>query len=125
MMLEAFLEKFDVFADAPDAMTKMRDLVLELAVQGKLVEQNPLDGPAEELLQQIEFTRSRKGQGGRGRKTETMPPVEPDEWPYEIPGGWRWIRLGSLGLIGSSCRVHEKDWTTSGVPFLRDLVYAK
>lgn len=119
MKLETFFEKFDQFADAPDAVEKMRELVLELAVQGKLVGQDPNEAPAGELLRQIELTRSRTGRTANGRKLELLPPVDPDDAPFQIPHAWEWCRLGTLGLIGSSCRVHEKDWTTSGVPFLR------
>jgi type I restriction enzyme S subunit len=119
MKLETFFEKFDQFADAPGAVAKMRELVLELAVQGKLVGQDPKDDSADELLRQIELTRSRTGKTANGRKLERLPPVEPDDSPFEIPHGWAWCPLGNLGLIGSSCRVHEKDWTTTGVPFLR------
>jgi type I restriction enzyme S subunit len=53
MKLETFFEKFDQFADAPDAVAKMRELVLELAVQGKLVEQKPTEGDGHALLRQI------------------------------------------------------------------------
>ena len=53
MMLETFFEKFDLFADAPGAVAKMRELVLELAVQGRLVEQDRNDEPAIELLDRL------------------------------------------------------------------------
>lgn len=119
MTLGTFFEKFDLFAEAPDAVAKMRELVLSLAIQGSLVHQDPNEESAEVLLQQIESTRSRTGKAANGRKLETLPPIEPDESPYRTPDGWAWCRLGTLGLVGSSCRVHEKDWTTSGVPFLR------
>ena len=119
MKLETFFEKFDQFADAPDAVGRMRELVLELAVQGKLLRQEPNDDSADELLRQIQLTRSRTGKTANGRKLERLPPIEPDNSPFEIPHGWAWCPLGNLGLIGSSCRVHEKDWTTTGVPFLR------
>ena len=49
MTLETFFEKFDQFADAPGAVAKMRELVLELAVQGKLVEQRPKELSAKEM----------------------------------------------------------------------------
>ena len=119
MTLETFFEKFNQIADAPDALEKMRELVLELAVQGKLVGQDPKDDSADELLRLIELTRSRTGKTANGRKLERLPPIEPDDSPFEIPYGWAWCPLGNLGLIGSSSRVHEKDWTTTGVPFLR------
>ena len=50
MKLETFFEKFEMFADAPNAVAKMRELVLTLAVQGKLVPQDPNDEPALALL---------------------------------------------------------------------------
>ena len=53
MTMETFFEKFDQFADAPNAVAKMRELVLQLAVQGKLVPQDPKDEPAEEFLERI------------------------------------------------------------------------
>jgi type I restriction enzyme S subunit len=119
MTLETFFEKFDRFCAAPDAVTKMRELVLELAVQGKLLGQDLKDDTADELLRQIELARVRAGKTANGRKLEALPPVELGDSPFEIPKGWAWCRLGTLGLIGSSCRVHEKDWTKNGVPFLR------
>ncbi len=53
MKLETFFEKFDQFADAPNSVVKMRELVLKLAVQGKLVDQLPSDEPATKLLGRI------------------------------------------------------------------------
>jgi type I restriction enzyme S subunit len=58
MKLETFFEKFDQFAEAPNAVAKMRELVLGLAVRGKLVEQDPSDEPASELLKQIYAAKS-------------------------------------------------------------------
>ena len=54
MKLETFFEKFDQFADAPDAVAKMRELVLQLAVHGQAVAQDPNDEPAAQLIEAIE-----------------------------------------------------------------------
>ena len=118
MRLEQFFEKFELYAGAPDAVTKMRELVLNLAVQGRLVEQDLNDAPAEDLLTEIEIARSQT-KTAKARRLELLQPVEQDDAPHKIPRGWAWCRLGTLGVIGSSCRVHQKDWTTQGVPFLR------
>jgi type I restriction enzyme S subunit len=119
MKLKTFFEKFDQFADAPDAVAKMRELVLELAVQGKLVSQNPKDEPASILLKKIYDSLLQMPKGATRKKLEQIPPVDSEELPFILPEGWEWCRLGNLGSIGSSCRVHQKDWTSSGVPFLR------
>ena len=86
MKLETFFEKFDQFADAPDAVAKMRELVLELAVKGALSERHASeqDDPAwREFIAKFDQRRSDSDIG-----TET---------PFEIPDEWRWARLDDLG----------------------------
>jgi type I restriction enzyme S subunit len=100
MTLETFFEKFDQFADAPDAMAKMRELVLRLAVQGKLVPQNPNDEPAEELLEKIAAEKLRLIKERQIRRLETAPLAQ-DEEPFSIPSCWIWTRLGQIGDWGS------------------------
>ena len=90
---EQFFEKFELIADAPNAVANMRELVLELAVQGKLVRQDPGDRPAEELLRQIELIRRRTGKTATGRKLEVQPPIESDDFPFELPLGWAWCAM--------------------------------
>jgi type I restriction enzyme S subunit len=119
MTLDTFFKKFDQFADAPNAVAKMRELVLELAVQGKLVSQDPNDKPASAILKKIDESRRQLPRGAIRKKLEQIPAIDSEELPFMLPKGWEWCRLGSLGSIGSSCRVHQKDWTSSGVPFLR------
>ena len=119
MTLDTFVKKFDQFAAAPNAVAKMRELVLELAVQGKLVSQDPNDKPASAILKKIDESRRQLPRGAIRKKLEQIPAIDSEELPFMLPKGWEWCRLGSLGSIGSSCRVHQKDWTSSGVPFLR------
>ena len=64
MKLETFFEKFDEFAGAPDAVATMRELVLQLAVQGRLVEQKPAEGDAGLLLKAIAVARKKNGRAG-------------------------------------------------------------
>ena len=96
MKLETFFEKFDQFADAPDAVAKMRELVLELAVTGKLVAQNTRDEPASSLLESAESERARLVAARKIRARPTAP-VEEDEQPYELPSSWSWARLSHVG----------------------------
>ena len=96
MKLETFFEKFDQFADAPDAVAKMRELVLELAVTGKLVTQDNRDEPALMLLESAEAERA-KLVAAKKIKSRTTSPVESDEQPYELPSSWAWARLSDVG----------------------------
>lgn len=101
------------------APADLRKTILTLAIQGKLVPQNALEPSAKEILCKIEEMRGLKGEKSKTRKLESFSPVIHEDEPFKIPNEWRWCRLGTLGLIGSSYRVHEKDWTTNGVPFFR------
>lgn len=96
MNLETFFEKFDQFAEAPDAVAKMRELVLQLAVMGKLVTQDNRDEPALMLLESAEAERA-KLVAAKKIKSRTTSPVESDEQPYELPSSWAWARLSDVG----------------------------
>lgn len=85
MKLETFFEKFDQFADAPDAVSNMRELVLEFAVQGRLVPQVSSDETAHALLQRVASTAKTRGCG-------SDEPDDVDE-PFPIPASWAWVRL--------------------------------
>jgi type I restriction enzyme S subunit len=100
MTLDTFFEKFDLFADAPNAVAKMRELVLQLAMQGKLVSQNPGDEKASTLLTQIEQTKEQLISDRVIRRQETAP-IEGSEAPFSIPQSWIWTRLGKIADWGS------------------------
>lgn len=96
MMLEAFFEKFDLFANAPDAVAKMRELVLHLAVKGEIVGQDLRDEPASALLASARTERE-KLVFARKIKARPSSPVEPDEQPFALPSTWTWARLSDVG----------------------------
>jgi type I restriction enzyme S subunit len=96
MNLETFFEKFDLFADAPDAVAKMRELALQLAVRGKLVTQDKRDEPASLLLESVEAERARLV-AARKIKGRCSAPVEADEQPFDLPSSWVWARLSDVG----------------------------
>ncbi|MBC3766981.1 restriction endonuclease subunit S [Neptunicella marina] len=111
--------KLDIYG-----IKKMRELILELAVRGKLVPQNPNDEPASELLKKIEAEKSRLVKEGKIKKQKQLPPVTEDEKPFELPDGSAFIRLGNIGNIfnGNSVnsRLKEQKYTglDSGLPFI-------
>ncbi|ADW16827.1 restriction modification system DNA specificity domain protein [Desulfobulbus propionicus DSM 2032] len=100
MKLETFFEKFELFADAPDAVARMREVVLELAVRGKLVNQVPVDESAHLLLERIKKTKERLV-ADRRIKRQAILPVNEEELPFLIPEHWAWTRLGEIGDWGS------------------------
>jgi type I restriction enzyme S subunit len=97
---------------------KLRELILDLAVRGKLVPQAPNDEPASELLNRIAENRSELSKAKKNIKG-TRTDIGVEVTPFELPGGWSWVRLSALGTVSSSSRVHKKDWESKGVPFYR------
>src|SRR5690606_17864161 len=96
---ELLEQHFDTAFAAPDGIKKLRELILTLAMQGKLVPQDPSDQPASELLKEIEAEKQRLVKEGKIKKPKPLPPVSEEEKHYALPQGWEWVRLGNIGLI--------------------------
>ena len=98
MKLETFFEKFDQFAEAPNAVAKMRRLILELAVRGRLVAQNSDDESASELLKRVRAEKARLVEYGEIKKQVTLPPVSEDAIHFPLPYGWAITQLGDVAV---------------------------
>ncbi|EIB9593688.1 restriction endonuclease subunit S [Escherichia coli] len=72
---------------------KLRELILELAVRGKLVPQDPKDEPASELLKRIAAEKAELVKQGKIKKQKPLPEISEEEKPFELPEGWEWVRL--------------------------------
>ena len=117
---------------------QLKNSILQMAVQGKLVPQDPNDEPASVLLERIRAEKEQLIKEGKIKK-EKNPSVifrgadnlpyekvgknEPvciaDEVPFDIPENWEWVRLQNICNIVSARRVHQSDWKFSGIPFYR------
>jgi type I restriction enzyme S subunit len=118
MTVDTFLANFGHLADAPNGVRKLRELILQLAVQGKLVPQDSRDEPAAKLLERIRKEKgakdSRRGKACLAQGAASSAPT-PDEIPYELPEGWEWVRLEGVGLISPANKVAD-DLDASFVP---------
>lgn len=118
MKLEIFFEKFELFADAPNAIAKMRELVLELAVEGKLASALPSDGA---VLSVFEFRKNvaalANTLGLRSLK-ESEEEVEP---PFDVPSHWRWMTLADVGAAqtGTTPSKTDHDAFNGDIPFIK------
>lgn len=74
----------------------MKKALLQYTIQGKLVEQRPEEGTGEELFAQIQAEKQRLIQAGKIKKEKPLPEIAEDEVPFEIPEGWKWVRIGSV-----------------------------
>jgi len=91
MNAERLLAHYEKIADAPDAIARLRRFVLDLAVRGKLVPQDPNDEPASELLKRIAKEKARLVKAGAIRKPKVLPDVEKP--PFDLPLNWRWTPI--------------------------------
>ena len=80
---------------------KLRELILELAVRGKLVLQDANDEPASELLKRIHAEKAKLVAEGKLKKEKPLAVISEGEKPFELPKGWEWVRLGTLGDWGA------------------------
>jgi type I restriction enzyme S subunit len=93
MSEDRLLAHYERIADASDAIGRLRRFVLDLAVRGKLVPQDPKDEPAAELLKLIAKEKARLVKAGEIRKEKPLPEIERGEAPFDPPRGWEWVRI--------------------------------
>lgn len=119
MTLGEFIAAFDVIAEAPGGVERLRALVLRLAVRGRLVEQDGGDEPASVLLERISKEKMELTEKKKLRVSKSLSPVSQYEVDFEIPQSWTWARLGNLYHLemGQSPPSQFYNQTSDGLPF--------
>jgi len=99
---------------------QLKNSILQMAVQGKLVPQDPNDEPASVLLERIRAEKQHLIKEGIIKKEKPLPPIMEDELPFEVPDNWEWVRLGIvIELITSGSRDWAKYYSAHGAKFVR------
>lgn len=98
---------------------KLRELILELAVRGKLVPQDSNDEPASELLKRIAAEKAELVKQGKIKKPKPLPEISEEEKPFELPAGWEWVRLGDIGETNIGLTYSPNNVKETGTPVLR------
>ena len=101
------LSNLNLLATAPGGAAKLRELILTLAVQGKLVPQDPADEPASVLLQKIRAEKDRLIAEGKIKRDKPLAEIAEEEKPFELPAGWEWVRLGDITNYGTTTKVER------------------
>lgn len=96
-MIDLFAKNFESVFHGPEAVPTIRRLVLELAMRGRLVEQDHTDQPAQELLEAIRSQRAIAGQNQKSRRRV----VNPSPQKYDLPDSWIWVRFGDVAIHNS------------------------
>lgn len=103
----------------------LREKILDLAMRGKLVPQDPNDEPASVLLEKIKAEKAELIKEKKIKKTKPLPPITDDEKPFDIPDSWEWVRLGDVGTItsGGTPKTSEKSyWEEGKIPWITPAV---
>ncbi len=110
MNAEILLRHFDRISEAPDAIPRLRRFILDLAVRGKLVEQDPNDEPAAELLKRICAEKSKKG--------TALSRDLPHELPFALPPGWSVAHFGDVYSLEYGDNLPTEKRSNCQVPIL-------
>ena len=111
MNADRFLAHYERIADAPDAVPRLRKFILDLAVRGKLVEQDSTDDPASELLKRIAAEKARLVKAGKIRKPKIILTIPEGDVPFPLPVNWQWSQIADIGVL--SPRNDEDDHVQS------------
>lgn len=100
---------------------KLRELILELAVRGKLVPQDPNDEPAVELLKRIQAKKAKLIAEGKLKKEKPLAPIGEDDKPFELSNGWQWVRISDVAIsqAGFAFKSNSFNELGNGLPLIR------
>jgi type I restriction enzyme S subunit len=111
-------DNFDLLYDTPETISKLRQSIRQLAVQGKLVPQDPNDEPAAALYERIQAEKERLFMAKKIRRLDQLEPIDPDKQAFRLPESWKWIRLDSICFQITDGTHHTPMYTATGTPFL-------
>lgn len=97
----------------------LKNSILQLAVQGKLVEQRAEEGTARELIEQIKLEREQLIKDKKIKKSKPLPEITEDEIPFEIPESWEWVRVGEVGSLTRGSGIKRTEVIEDGYPCIR------
>jgi type I restriction enzyme, S subunit len=112
------LSNFNLLATASGGVTRLRELILTLAVQGKLVPQDPGDEPASMLLKKIRAEKDRLIAEGKIRQDKPLDKIAKEEKPFKVPTGWAWMQALDVCALITDGDHQAPPKATSGIPFL-------
>lgn len=118
MNAERLLEVYEQISEAPDAITRLRRFVLDLAVRGKLVEQDAGDEPASDQLKRIAATKARQEIKERKAKRKLVDPSL-TEISFDLPRGWADARFADLVRVVNGRAYKKPELLSEGTPVLR------
>lgn len=112
-------EHFDTLFTTEASIDALKQTLLQLAVMGKLVPQDPNDEPASELLKRIQAEKAKLVAEGKIKKDKPLAEITEEEQPFDLPVGWEWIRVSTIAeIITSGSRDWAKYLSNEGAKFI-------
>ncbi|MDH1335170.1 restriction endonuclease subunit S [Comamonas thiooxydans] len=120
-LLPNFDQLFATTAQAPGGVARLRELILTLAVQGRLVAQDASDEPASELLKKIRVEKDRLIAEGKIKKDKPLAEIAKEEKPFELPVGWEWARVSDVAFSQAGFAFKSSGFNSlnAGLPLIR------
>ena len=119
MNADRLLAHYEKISDTPDAIPSLRRFILDLAVRGKLVEQDPKDGNGSSLLVKVERAWAGRISSGKVKKQKVWESPGFSDVPFEVPNNWALVRLGQAVELVNGRAFKPSDWTPTGLPIVR------
>ncbi len=115
------IDNFDKLFNSEESLKKLEEIILDLAVKGKLVQQDPNDEPASVLLEKIKAEKEQLIKDKKIKKDKDLAPITEEEIPFEIPKTWQWIKLGEVcnAVGGNGFPIKYQGKTTGIHPFYK------
>jgi len=107
-------EHFDTLFTTEHSIDQLKQTILQLAVMGKLVPQNPNDEPASELLKKIAAEKTLLIKEGKIKKGKPLPEITEEEKPFELPRGWEFVRMGLFSILKGGFAYQSSKFSDSG-----------
>ncbi|GHY74163.1 type I restriction endonuclease subunit S [Vibrio cholerae] len=115
-------EHFDTLFTTEQSIDQLKQTILQLAVMGKLVPQDPTDEPAAKLLERIAEEKAQLVKEKKIKKQKALPPIAEDEKPFELPKGWEWVKFGELSEFINGDRSknypNKDEYVDQGIPWI-------
>lgn len=115
----SFLDTIDTLqSQYQENLATLKSKIIDAGIQGKLTEQLPEDGTAEELYQQIQQEKLALEKAGKIKKSKPLPPISEEEKPFDIPENWKWVSVGDV-CTNIQYGTSKKSSETGKVPVIR------
>ena len=111
---------FDTLFTTEESIAQLKQTILQLAVMGKLVPQDPNDEPASELLKKIAAEKAKLVKEGKIKKEKPLPPLADNEKPYDLPKGWEWVRTYQVAECRLGKMLDRAKNSGAAYPYLRN-----